>query len=79
MAVTLESLGIDKLPREERLLLAQQIWDSIDAEASPPLLPISEELRIELERRMAEADANPDDVTPWEQVKAELLARLAKP
>jgi len=78
MAVTLESLGIDKLPREERLILAQQIWDSIDAETPSPLLPISEELRIELERRVAEDDATPEARIPWEQVKTELLARLAK-
>jgi putative addiction module component (TIGR02574 family) len=32
--------------------------------------------RAELEKRIEEDDANPDDVTPWEQVKASTLARL---
>jgi len=77
MAVTLESLGIDKLPREERLILVQQIWDSIAAETPSPL-SISEELRHELELRAAEDDADPEGRIPWEQAKAEILARLAK-
>ena len=32
--------------------------------------------RRELERRIAEDDANPDDVVPWEQVKALTMSRL---
>jgi putative addiction module component (TIGR02574 family) len=32
--------------------------------------------RAELQRRIEEDEANPDDVTPWEQVKASTLARL---
>jgi putative addiction module component (TIGR02574 family) len=31
--------------------------------------------RAELQKRIEEDDANPDDVTPWEQVKASTLAR----
>src|SRR6187431_766574 len=36
---------------------------------------MSEPLRIELERRLAEHEAHPDAVIPWEQIKAEALAR----
>jgi putative addiction module component (TIGR02574 family) len=32
--------------------------------------------RAELQKRIEEDEANPDDVTPWEQVKASTLARL---
>jgi putative addiction module component (TIGR02574 family) len=32
--------------------------------------------RAELEKRFEEDDANPGDVTPWEQVKASSLERL---
>jgi putative addiction module component (TIGR02574 family) len=32
--------------------------------------------RRELERRVAEDDASPDDVVPWEQVKAQAHSRL---
>ena len=32
----------------------------------------------ELERRIADDDAHPDDLIPWEQIKAEALARLKR-
>ena len=74
MPVTIESLGIDKLSRDERLALVQDIWDSLAAENPPPKL--SDARRRELERRVAEDDATPDDVTPWDEVQAKTLARL---
>jgi putative addiction module component (TIGR02574 family) len=37
---------------------------------------LTEAQRRELQRRVAEDDACPDDVVPWEQVKAQALARL---
>ncbi len=77
MQATVESLGIDRLPREERLALVQAIWDTIAEEPQPPLL--SEAQRQELARRVAEDNAAPDDVIPWEQVRAQILARLQKP
>jgi putative addiction module component (TIGR02574 family) len=73
MPVTLESLGIDKLSVEDRISLVQLIWDSIPARP-----PISEELRDELDRRIAEDEADPDGGIPWEVVKTEALARLGK-
>jgi putative addiction module component (TIGR02574 family) len=69
-----QSLGIDQLPRDQRIALVQEIWDTIAAEPHPPLL--TEAQRLELGRRVAEDDANPNDVVPWEQVKAQALARL---
>ncbi len=77
MSPTLTSLGIDRLSRDQRLTLVQEIWDSIAAEQQPPLL--SEAQREALERRVAEDDAAPDEVIPWETVKAQALARLRQP
>ena len=74
MTPTIHSLGIDKLPHDQRLALVQALWDSIATEAHPPLL--SETQRQELERRVAEDEANPDEVVPWEQVKSQTLSRL---
>ncbi len=74
MPVTLASLGLDKLSRDERLALVQELWDSIAAEPAPSLLTDSQ--REELRRRAADADANPDDGIPWEQVKAEGRAKF---
>jgi putative addiction module component (TIGR02574 family) len=74
MSPLLQSLGIDRLSRDQRLTLVQEIWDTIAAEAHPSLL--SDTQRQELRRRVAEDDANPDDVVPWEQVKSQALSRL---
>lgn len=74
MTPTVQTLGIDQLTREQRIALVQEIWDTIAAESPPPLL--TEPQRTELRRRVAEDDASPDDVVPWEQVKAQTLARL---
>ena len=74
MSPTIQSLGIDKLPREQRIALVLDIWDTIAAETGRPLL--TEAQRRELERRFADDDANPDDVIPWGQVKRQALSRL---
>ena len=77
MSVSVTSLGIDRLSREDRLALVQEIWDGLALENHSPFL--SDVQRLELARRVAEDDANPDDVIPWEQVKARTLARLQNP
>jgi putative addiction module component (TIGR02574 family) len=76
MPPTLEALGIDRLSVEDRIALAVAIWDSIAAQPHPPLL--TEAQRQELQRRLDDHQANPDDVVPWEQVKAEALARFRR-
>ncbi len=73
MAPTVQDLGIDRLSVDERIELAHAIWDTIPAESPAPLL--TEGQRGELERRLAEHEANPTDVVPWEQIRAEALAR----
>jgi putative addiction module component (TIGR02574 family) len=74
MSPNVTSLGIDRLTRDERLALVQEIWDTIAAEQPPTFL--NQAQREELERRVAEDDAAPDDVVSWEQVKAQTIAKL---
>ena len=74
MAPTVESLGIDRLTRDQRLGLVQEIWESIADEPSTP--PLDEAFCRELDRRIAEDDAAPDDAIPWEDVKREALDQL---
>ena len=74
MPTTLESLGLDKLPRDERLALVHALWDSIAADGPH----LTESQRAELDRRIAEDDANPDDAIPWEQVKAKGRAEFRR-
>ena len=69
MPPTIESLGLDQIPVADRLESAH----GIPREVSPSL---TEGQIRELRRRVAEADANPDDLIPWEQVKAETNARM---
>ncbi len=68
MPPTLQALGIDNMSVEDRIALAQAIWDSIGTQTHPPLL--TEAQRQELQRRLADHEANPDDVIPWEQIKS---------
>ncbi len=64
---------ITALSVDDRIHLVQAIWDSIADEQGQPSL--TEVQRNELERRLADHQANPTDVVPWEEVKAAALAR----
>jgi len=76
MTPTLQDLALDRLSVEDRISLAQALWDSIaeEAAAAPP----TQAQRQELERRLADSIARPDAVTPWEEVKARALARARR-
>jgi putative addiction module component (TIGR02574 family) len=68
----MKKLGIDQMSVAERLELMGDIWDSLDD--SDPALDLSPEQKAELERRIAEDDANPDDGIPIEELE-KLLPR----
>ena len=70
MSVSMQSLGIDRLPAAERVALARAIWDSLADEAPSAL---SEAQRSELRRRLAEDDQSPDDTVSWEDALAAAL------
>ena len=67
---------VDSWPVEDRLRLVQEVWDRIVDRGDGPEL--TEELGAELDRRLAEDEADPDDVVPWEEVKAQALARIGR-
>jgi putative addiction module component (TIGR02574 family) len=73
MAPTLQELGIDRLAPEDRLALAEAIWESVAREMESAPLTVPQ--RLELERRLADSIARPNAVTPWEEIKARALAR----
>jgi putative addiction module component (TIGR02574 family) len=62
---------IMQLSVTERMELIDLIWDSIAAE--PEFVEISDELRQELDHRLADAEANPGVGRSWAEVKARLL------
>jgi len=77
MAATLESLGLNRLSADEKLILAGQLWDSVVA-AEPPGALLSDAQRDELRKRVADAVANPDDFVDWGAALANTLKRIAK-
>ena len=64
------ALGIDKLSVAERILLVEEIWDSIAAD--PEGLEIPQSHKDELDRRLAAYEANPKAGASWEEVKSRL-------
>lgn len=76
MAVTLKSLGIDQLGVDERLALIEALWDSISADESA--IAVTDAQRAELDRRLADHEANPNDVVSWDEVRASLDQRLKR-
>jgi putative addiction module component (TIGR02574 family) len=65
-----------KLPISERLQLVEDLWDSIAEDSPEEPFPVTPELAEELDRRLAEFEADPDSALPWEEVR-ERIRRLA--
>jgi putative addiction module component (TIGR02574 family) len=59
-----------RLPPEERVEIAYQLWDSVPTDSDD--LELTEEQKAELDRRMAEYERDPSRAIPLEQ----FLARL---
>jgi len=74
MPATIESLGIDKLPIEERRSLLASLQENIAHDA--PDYTLTEAQRADLRERIREADENPDDAVPAEEVHASIRRRL---
>jgi putative addiction module component (TIGR02574 family) len=63
--------AILRLSVSERLEIVQEIWDSIATEDAAFVL--TPEHLEDLDRRLAEAKADPNGARPWEEVRARLL------
>jgi putative addiction module component (TIGR02574 family) len=61
-----------ELPAEERLELAQALWQSLEADVGA--LPVTEAQRAVLDERLEAFLAQPNDVLTWSEVKAKLSA-----
>jgi putative addiction module component (TIGR02574 family) len=76
MAVSIKSLGLDRLRLEERLSLVEELWDSIAADSEA--VPLTGPQRVELDRRLAEHEADPTDVTSWDEVRSSVNDQLKR-
>ena len=63
MDITATLNEINSLKVEDRIRLVQAIWDSIAAEQAYPEL--TDEQKQELDNRIADSDANSDNVMTW--------------
>lgn len=63
-----------KLGVSERIELVAAIWDSLAPEINT--LPLSEDHRPELDRRLADLEANPETGDKWPEVRARLEREL---
>jgi putative addiction module component (TIGR02574 family) len=70
MDITTTLDQIKTLDLNDRIQLVQAIWDSIADEQDYPEL--TNEEKQEFDRRIAEHDADPDNVLTWEEVKASI-------
>jgi putative addiction module component (TIGR02574 family) len=67
---------VDSWPVEDRVRLVQELWDRLVDQGHEPGL--TDEMKVEVDRRLAAHRANPKAAIPWEEVEAEALARLQR-
>jgi putative addiction module component (TIGR02574 family) len=70
MSPTLKAFGIDQLSIAQRILLVEEIWDSINAEE--PDIPLTNAQQQDLQLRIAAYEANPGGGSSWEEVMTRL-------
>jgi len=63
----------------ERLQLVEDLWESIAEEAPDEALPLTPELAAELDRRLAEHEADPSTAIPWDETRARILGGTRRP
>ncbi len=71
MLPTFDNVDFTQFSVEQRLNLIGRIWDSIDPEQNA--IPVPAWHRELLEERMAAEAASPSKLTPWADLKRELL------
>lgn len=70
MSTTIASLGLDRLSLAERILLVEELRDSIAADPEGFSLP--EAHREDLRRRLDAHRGDPKSGSPWEEVRGPL-------
>lgn len=66
---------VKRLSVEERIELTEAIWETIPADVGTDALPLSDAHRREIDRRLADLEARPDDGAPWPEVRDRLARR----
>ena len=64
-------INVDTLSTTEKIILAEQLWESIEKEQANPLTSQQEEL---LKQRINLYQQNPQDVKPWTEIRKKYLS-----
>lgn len=70
---SITAADIAEMPVEDRIQLVHDIWDSI-AEL-PEAVPVPDWHKEELQKRLEEFHQNPNEGSPWSEVKARILGK----
>jgi putative addiction module component (TIGR02574 family) len=73
MLSPIESPDFSQLSVAERIILVEQIWDSIAAEQAT--VPLTAAQEAELDRRLEVHRKSPHEGASWEEVKARIQAK----
>ena len=68
--IDMTTTELRKLSLAERIQLFEDVWDSIADE--PDAWELTQEQKDELDRRVADYEANPKNTFTWDEVKASL-------
>lgn len=70
MTTPQHSIDIQNLSRDERILLAEQLWDSVADLADA--LPVTDAQKNVLNERLARYQASPNEGFTWDEIKKEM-------
>ena len=70
MEQSLTPSEVEKLSVAGRILIVEEIWDSIAAEQES--VHVTEAQRAELDRRIASCDASPNEGKSWQEIRRRL-------
>jgi len=65
-----------QLSVQDQIELMEALWDGIVKRNAVP--PPTDAQKAELDRRLADHEANPDDVVAWSEVKASAFSRIGR-
>ncbi len=60
-------MNLQELTPSEKILLAEELWDSVASDER--LFPLTEDQKAEIETRLASYSANPEAGDTWENVR----------
>ena len=64
-------MKLNQLSQSEKILLVEQLWDSIRSDAEEN--PLTASQQAELDRRLADYELHPEEGDSWVNVKARIL------